>query len=88
MDLARRARRVRAPRDLPGRAVALRTLSLRPLVLRARVRIWWNLKRSQIRIAFLDGKNVHFKSFAEFGACCSKPTPDLHGNTCAPHARC
>ena len=50
-------------------------------VMRARVRVWWHLKRQQVQLAILDGRAVHFRSFAELSVCGCAPSPDLHGVT-------
>ena len=52
-------------------------------VMRARVRVWWNVPRQLLRLAILDGDDVHFRSFAELALCGCPPMPDLPGGTSA-----
>ena len=57
------------------------TFGLAAFVMRARVRVWWHLRKGHLKIAFLDGANTHFKSFAEFGSSCQRPVADTLGAT-------
>ena len=53
-------------------------------VMRARVRVWWHMKKHQLKLAILDGtaaNATHFRSFAEIGLCGCKPMADMPGLT-------
>ena len=60
---------------------ALATLGVVAFVLRAHMRIWWHVSSGSLKFALTDHDLSHFRSFAEVGACCGPPQPDLRGVT-------